>query len=77
MKVERPTGVQPSFGWRLNKKQAELIRGLPKDKLDRFEKRMINAPMDDTKEASDVRDKILREALSLARRLKRMINEKR
>ena len=72
MKVKRPTGTEPTFGWKLNKKEAQLIKSLPKEQLDIFEKRMLNAPIDDTKEASSIRDNILCEAIELAKKLKKL-----
>ena len=75
MKIEKPTGAEPTFGWTLNKKEAQLIKSLPKEQLDVFEKKMLNAPMDDTKEASNARDNILREAIKLAKKLNKLHNK--
>ena len=72
MKVKRSTTAEPTFGWKLNKQDAQLIKSLPKEQLDIFEKRMLNAPMDDTLEASNVRDNILCEAIKLAKKLKKL-----
>jgi len=72
MKVER-TPSTISFGWTLNKKQAELIKSLPKQELDVFESKMMNAPMERTKEASKARDRILRDAINLAKKLKKKV----
>ena len=66
MKIEKPTGAEPTFGWKLNKQEAQLIKSLPKEQLDVFEKRMLNAPIDNTLEASNARDNILREAIGNA-----------
>lgn len=70
MKINRTPPTIP-FGWTLNKKQAELIKSLPKEQIDIFEKRMLEAPMDATKESSGIRDNILKEAIRLARKLKK------
>jgi hypothetical protein len=79
METERKIMIVPTiksmpptipFGWTLNKKQADLIKSLPKEELDKFEKQMVAAPMDATPEASKVRDNILKEAIKLAKKLK-------
>lgn len=74
MRVERPTGKEPTFKWTLNKKQAALIKSLPKDEIDRFNKMMMDAPMDASKQSSNVRDSILKSALKLARKLRKGTN---
>ena len=75
MKVKRPTGTEPTFGWTLNKKEAQLIKSLPKEQLDIFEKKMLSAPVDNNKEASNIRDNILREAIKLAKKLNKLHNK--
>lgn len=74
MRVERPTGKEPTFKWTLSKKQAELIKSLPKTEIDRFNSMMMEAPMDASKRSSNIRDGILRNALKLARKLRKGTN---
>ena len=75
MKIEKPTGAEPTFGWKLNKQEAQLIKSLPKEQLDVFEKKMLSAPVDDNLEASNIRDNILREAIKLAKKLNKLHNK--
>lgn len=56
-----------NFGFRLNKKQVKLMSVLPKEQLDIFGQRLLNAPQENTRKASKERNKILIEALNLAK----------
>lgn len=71
MRINNRQPYNPSFKWLLKKEEVAMLRQLPLDKLTEINRKLAEAPIGNTPEASAVRDGILKEAIELAKGYKK------
>ena len=69
MRINNRQQYNHSFKWLLKKEEVAILKQLPKEKLAEVNNRLANAPIGNTKEASNIRDNIIKEAIELSRRI--------
>ena len=68
MRINNRQQYNPNFKWLLKKEEVAMLRQLPLDKLTEINRKLAEAPLGNTKEASNIRDNIIKEAIELAKR---------
>ena len=69
MRINKTTHCQ-KFKGLLTTNQVKLLRTLPKDIMTTINKKLESAPIDNSKQSSDIRDKIINDAIDVAKKMR-------